>query len=106
MKIPPPPKTTTVQVLECPTCGDLIFSRARHDCRHCTCGGSFIDGGFDYVRVGFRPERPAPVAWLMEVKATKTELYDDWNNQTDQYGRIPRDEKEGVVLVPIPRSEE
>lgn len=38
--------------LECPSCHDRIFSNSRHDFVECSCGGLFIDGGFDYLRYG------------------------------------------------------
>ena len=75
-----------VNAIKCPTCKDIIFSRARHDCRGCTCGEIYIDGGFDYKRVGFHKYLPESVQ--INVKATKKELYDDWNNATDKYGLI------------------
>lgn len=36
--------------IECPVCGDKIWSRHRHDFRSCECGYSNIDGGRDYIR--------------------------------------------------------
>ena len=42
-----------IKGIQCPKCNDKIYSRARHDCRYCSCGYCFIDGGFDYARVGF-----------------------------------------------------
>lgn len=40
----------------CRRCGDRIFSNSRHDFVRCRCGATFIDGGWDYMRGGFRPE--------------------------------------------------
>lgn len=101
-KIPPPNKTIDVTALECSVCGDLIYSRARHDCIECSCASCFIDGGFDYIRVGFRPDRPAARMYTLKLpEVTKTELYDDWNTRSNQYGRILRDEKEGYTLIPV-----
>ena len=72
-----------VYAVQCTRCKDIIYSRAHHDCRYCTCGKSMIDGGFEYSRIG---GNPTPVAKI--IKATKKELYDDWNLKKDKYGII------------------
>ena len=36
----------------CPTCKEPIWSRHRHDFRHCFCKDTFVDGGRDYLRYG------------------------------------------------------
>ena len=46
-------KYKTVDGLECPQCLQRIWSRHRHDMRHCFCGYCFIDGGRDYFRYGY-----------------------------------------------------
>ena len=68
-------------------CGDVIFSRARHDDRSCSCGAVGVDGGFDYCRVSFAGEEP-PLLEL-EIEPGKEELYRDWSTGADRYGRIP-----------------
>ena len=75
-----------VNAIKCPTCGDVIYSRAVHDYRPCTCGASAIDGGFDYIRV-----TGANIGNLkvINVKATKMDLYRDWNLHLDKFGLIP-----------------
>ncbi len=79
-------KKTKVTAIKCRRCGDTIFSRARHDYRKCSCGDIAIDGGFDYVKMAF--SKLVPVSFKKIVNATKTELYDDWNKQTDKFGLI------------------
>lgn len=37
--------------VECPVCHDVIASFHRHDFHYCSCGGTAIDGGLDYVRL-------------------------------------------------------
>ena len=75
--------------LKCPKCKDIIYSRSRHDWRSCTCGAMFVDGGFDYCRVGAEPEIASKLESVeIEVTVTKKELYDDWNNGKDKYGKI------------------
>lgn len=37
----------------CPMCGDELWSRHRHDFRRCKCRYCYVDGGRDYLRMGF-----------------------------------------------------
>jgi len=78
---------TEVQAIECPVCGYIIYSRARHDFRHCECGVCFIDGGFDCLRYG-GPDLKEIRTHTLEVPLTRQELYDDWNHAQDKYGKI------------------
>ena len=75
-----------VKVIKCNKCGDIIFSRARHDFHHCTCKSIFVDGGFDYLRFGGNAEDIESVE--IEVDATMGELYNDWNRSIDKFGTI------------------
>ena len=76
-----------VNAIICPGCGDTIYSRARHDFRTCSCGKTYIDGGFDYIRAGSK--YPTGVnSKRITVNATKKELNDDWNLYGDKYGLI------------------
>lgn len=77
----------TVNALECPLCKDKIFSRSHHDWRQCSCGRTFVDGGFDYIRCGWT-EGFVPKQIKLKIKATKEELYWDWNNRKDKFGLI------------------
>jgi hypothetical protein len=74
-----------VQCIMCPKCGDILYSRARHDMRICSCNSVFIDGGFDYMRFGgdVKPKR-----LQKRIKATKFDLFDDWNLSKDEFGLI------------------
>ena len=80
---------TIVNAIECPKCGYIIYSRARHDFRECACGSCHIDGGFDYMKAG------APTEMIDHIKShkltlpiTRDELYDDWNHNEDKYGSV------------------
>lgn len=75
-----------ISAVKCPKCKDIIYSRARHDMRACSCEDTTIDGGFDYCKVGFIDATPEIVQLDLEV--TKAELYHDWNTGTDKYGII------------------
>ena len=77
-----------VYALQCLSCKDIIYSRAHHDCHHCTCGATMVDGGFEYMRAGFDPKVGEPKNVTKIIKATKKELYDDWNYKKDKYGII------------------
>lgn len=56
------PVKLKVYGLWCYTCGEFIYSRARHDYHACACGdpndsengtGCTIDGGFEYIHTGW-----------------------------------------------------
>ena len=81
---------TTVIAITCPLCEYTLFSRTRHDFRTCFCGKVSIDGGFDYVRIGFDPEiEKPPEPFKKNINQTPMELYDDWNKGNNIYGLIP-----------------
>jgi len=90
-----------VMAYECPLCGDLVFSRARHDFRYCSCKEIAVDGGFDYSRLCFNNKPPKPVE--IEVDLTKKQLYDDWNiiAKKDEYGIIKKNGKKPKWLTKI-----
>jgi predicted RNA-binding Zn-ribbon protein involved in translation (DUF1610 family) len=84
-----------VHGVKCPTCGAIIYSRARHDFHRCPCGDTAIDGGHEiehtgelgYERVaGVDPTKVEGVE--LEVNATFAELYDDWNKNINKYGTL------------------
>lgn len=78
-----------VFAVQCSICKDIIFSRARHDFRECSCGATFIDGGFsEYYRIGGNPANPTKPLISIEIEQTKEELYQDYNTYTDKYGVI------------------
>jgi hypothetical protein len=72
----------------CKICGDTIFSRARHDFRKCSCGKTFVDGGFDYIRYGGEAEEKFVE---LEIDASRRDLYQDWGNCIDKYGLIKKE---------------
>jgi len=74
-----------VYALQCNKCLDVIWSRARHDFRTCTCGSVSIDGGFDYTKCSGLDSTPVD----LNVDCTKDEAYDDWNKSIDELGCIP-----------------
>ncbi len=79
---------TKVSAIECPTCKDVIYSRARHDFHYCGCGEVAIDGGFEYVRISYKNVIPQTIH--ITVNASKDDLYDDWNFRKDKFGVIKK----------------
>lgn len=76
-----------VNAVKCMECGDIIYSRTQHDFRECSCGGSFIDGGFVLVRFG----GVCTDLFLFDIGSlTKEILYEDWNKRIDKYGLIKK----------------
>lgn len=69
---------TKVGCVQCLQCGDTIYSCAGHDFRECSCGNVFIDGGFNYCRVGGDANK-IKMGIIKYIPATKQQLYDDWN---------------------------
>lgn len=77
---------TRVLTVTCPECKSEMYSRSRHDFHGCSCG-TFVDGGFDYLRYGGM-DLTKIVKRTRYVNATRQELYDDWNNRKDKFGFI------------------
>jgi len=82
-----------VNALKCAMCGDIVYSRARHDMRHCSCGAVAIDGGFDYCKLSYDPAVKGNELMEVQVEATKKQLYDDWNRMEDRFGLIKGESK-------------
>ncbi|HWY33805.1 MAG TPA: hypothetical protein VNX68_04115 [Nitrosopumilaceae archaeon] len=84
---------TRVWTITCPMCHVEMFSRARHDYRTCGCPfQAMIDGGFaGYVRYGGQDVIPLRESFRYRfVKASKQELYDDWNCRRNRFGIIAK----------------
>ena len=78
-----------VSTYQCPTCKDMVYSRAIHDMRSCSCKSLSVDGGFDYAKLSFNPEIQKDIKFKKKrVYATKKELYDDWNKNINNFGII------------------
>ena len=83
---------------KCENCGDTIYSRTQHDCMHCTCGATFIDGGsaivndedsYGYIRIkGTLTPTTVKLHNFLSIEEAKKGLYDDWNNRINKYGRV------------------
>jgi len=76
-----------VTAAECKLCGDIVFSRCRHDKRYCSCGNIVIDGGIDSTYIAWRKKKPE--FFKLRIVQTKHQLYDDWNTSTNNFGLFP-----------------
>lgn len=74
-----------INAVRCTVCGDLIASRHRHDFKSCKCGATFVDGGRDYCRYGYRTGHP-PDALSVFRPQTDTEYQDYLNAMWDFQG--------------------
>jgi len=80
-------KNITVCALFCKKCGSVIFSRARHDYRSCTCKALAIDGGFDYNKISFTNENEMIYfKAILPKELTTSILFEDWNKGIDKFG--------------------
>ena len=77
-----------VNAIQCLECGDIIYSRDRHDDHSCSCGACSIDGGRDYTKVNAN-DLNRVIHKKINVQATQNQLYYDWNMREDLYGLIP-----------------
>jgi NTP pyrophosphatase (non-canonical NTP hydrolase) len=84
-------ETLIVNAIQCGNCKDIVFSRANHDWRACSCHknevnnlGCYIDGGFERVfgTGGYRYTHLS----LRLKNITKAVLYKDWSTKEDKYG--------------------
>lgn len=90
-----------IKVYQCSKCGQEIYSRANHDLKSCDCGLLSVDGGSIYNHLSmdgvtynevFTPFRIlgdiTAKSRIVELNVTIKELYDDWNNSTNNYGYL------------------
>jgi hypothetical protein len=80
-----------ISAIKCMNCKDTIFSRARHDLRECSCGSVFIDGGFDYLRIGGDKNNYELIR--IEIDISKNDLALDWAKRIDKHGLIKGENK-------------
>lgn len=59
--------------VKCRSCKDRIFSWHRHDFRTCSCHKTFIDGGNDYIRMGYPVDSKPPQRVIFNEKRDKYE---------------------------------
>ena len=81
-----------VTAIKCPLCKDIVYSRARHDYRRCSCDSVAIDGGQnDYIKLNYNPETVGSINTIeidLGDKISIQDLYSDWNKSIDKLGII------------------
>ena len=90
-----------INAIQCNQCKDIIFSRTRHDFRWCSCQSTAIDGGFDYVKITGNNWKKLKI----DIDTTNSILYDDWNNNQNQFGLIKYNSKEAVKICQLLKTE-
>ena len=83
-----------IKAYRCKVCEDILFSRAKHDYRTCSCGKISVNGGIEYLRVTSTNQFPDKVD--LDVDVTEEELFADWNSRRDEFGWV----KSGKVPQP------
>lgn len=80
----------SINAIQCPKCEDIVYSRHRHDLRWCSCNSCYIDGGFDYTRIGFaKAINPNDIkSVILKVDVSKEHLYNDYKSGANKYGII------------------
>jgi len=58
----------------CSECGEMIFSRYRHDFRLCGCGNVSVDGGNDYFKYGYTKANSSGEITTVELDTKYREL--------------------------------
>lgn len=53
MKIRKTIEKITVQGIQCPVCEEKLWSKYTHDFHYCECTYCFVDGGREYLRIGW-----------------------------------------------------
>jgi hypothetical protein len=82
---------TLVHAVRCRKCGDIIYSRARHDFRWCSCQSVAVDGGFEYTKICGNSEDIETFEHPFSIDASEVELYNDWNGYSNKYGKIKKE---------------
>ena len=92
--------------IKCLMCGDVIYSRANHDFKWCSCGNCYVDAGPAILSDGYDPEKGfMRIGWTVKDKVVdiveivevpdkinpKHCLFQDWNHNTDKYGLVKDD---------------
>lgn len=80
-------KYIKINAIQCLECGDIIYSRTRHDYRRCSCGACAIDGGFEYTRV-VANKLKCVKRMKIKLETVHQELFDDWNEHINEFGLI------------------
>ena len=89
----------TVKAIKCLQCNDIIYSRATHDYRSCSCRGVAVDCGHhiqevrtdNIMRIVGNNYKIIEINIDLPLDEAPKIFYDDWNKRTNIYGRITRE---------------
>lgn len=70
--------------VRCSNCLDVIYSRATHDYRSCSCRKTSIDGGLQYTKIIGSNYKTVN----LKCYISKSDLYADWNTGLNRFGLI------------------
>jgi len=76
-----------LKAVHCLSCNDIVYSRAQHDFRRCSCGCIFVDGGRSYFKYGAHPGAEFKTT-NVDISVNLETLYEDWNKMDDKYGIV------------------
>jgi hypothetical protein len=76
-----------LKAIHCKSCNEVLYSRAQHDFRECSCGYVNVNGGQHYFKYGHAPGAEFSVTEI-DVDVSLSDLYDDWNDMADNYGVV------------------
>ena len=83
--------------IRCKKCNSVIESESQYDCKRCTCGAVFVDGGFYYCRYGGKDlEYVENLSIIIDedsigdvtVQETDTELIFDYKGESFVFSKI------------------
>jgi hypothetical protein len=75
--------------VRCRLCKDVIYSRAPHDYRSCSCGAAAVDGGLKYLKISGVKFTHV----VLKSYVHKWDLYNDWNYGINRFGIIKQANK-------------
>lgn len=75
-----------IPALQCLVCGDIVYSRANHDCRFCSCSEVMVDAGPGYGRAAGDMDKCKAV--IVKLRTTIEGLEKDWELGKDKFGLI------------------
>lgn len=64
-------KTNRIGGVRCLDCGDVIWSKHRHDMVFCKCEKIAVDGGRSYMKISFKDRPPEYVDVLINEEGQK-----------------------------------
>jgi len=84
-----------VRAIHCEECNTTVYSRATDDLRECECGRVRVYGGFmGHFKYEITDKKTKYKTIKMNIKATPSDLYDDYENMEDKFGLIKKQTQE------------